>query len=315
MKLTRAIPALLALSMLTGCDMNAFLPKSGQNEKDPTPTTQTDLTLSQSDLKSVAAFQSGLTSAANQGATAAGSIGALKSVSGLKSVAAYRLSAITPPANDAWSAVDDGDGLGGKFTGEKASTSDLKGEGTADDEKAYYLKGTFTPMADFSATGIAMFKSVGTVAAADPGKFEGQIALDLTITSAPDSAKSLEGAKIDLEVTKPGGELTSSLTGTFGLLTAGATDPVKGKFGIQLFNDAWWVEVPSVDADGKLTFVKLNFSPDGTGSGTAYGSKQVDGKDVTDYDVKVATYTWNAAGKGKVKLIPSNKESEIQMPF
>lgn len=315
MTLTRALPALLALSLLTGCDqLNGLIPQPKNTGNNPgnNPGTNTGeqlQQLTQAELKSVAAFQGGLTDAANQGAAAAGTISTLKSVAALKSVGAYRINAITFPGDLTWEAATS-DGFAGQWA------RHVNPENNKD--STFYLKGDFTPMAGFEATGSAAFQSVG-----DPTKlaegFTGTISLDLGISKAPDAAKGLEGSKLELSVTN-GGQMNTLLTGTFDITPpegGAAAAVVKGDFGVQALtnNSSWWVMTASKDANDNLTFVKLSFNSDGSGNGNVYGFLASGSANVVNYDVKHATFNWGKDGKGKVKLLPEGKEADIEMPF
>ena len=106
MKLNRVIPAFLALSLLTGCDINGLMAgfnpngKNGkggeivdENKETPKATWES---LSEEEKTVINDYTELVFEAAGQGLAAAGTFDALKSVSALTSNSAYRISSAGP---------------------------------------------------------------------------------------------------------------------------------------------------------------------------------------------------------------------------
>lgn len=295
MKLKRAIPALLAMSVLTGCDVDTLLAGSKKDQniiEEGNPSNQQVLTADE--LKSVAAFEASAIDAAGQGLAAAGTADALKSVAALKSVGAYRIATLEPnpddlPADDdgRWVAFNPDD----KFAGHKI-------EDTAGDFRYFYLKGDFTPIENFTTGGKAMLKSSNVNFDLSKIKdYQAEVKLDVTVKNVPgnvDKFASLKDSRIELALSKL--EATSTLLeGTFKISKGDKID--EGEITIDLNSETWSVTVPAgVDNGGKPMFVSLEKQPNGAGQGTFYGAK--DGK--VDYDNKRATITWDKDGKGVI---------------
>lgn len=304
MKLTRAIPAVLALSMLTGCDMNAFLPKNpdGKNTIQD-PGTNIANKLSDAELKSVAAFKGGLVDAAGQGLAAAGTVNALKSVAALRSVSAYRISSLTEfpgPGDVTWE--PDYTSTDGKFTGKK-------GEGTFNGQNGWYLDGAFTLIPDFSATGKAMFQANSQEV--DPNKldeYQASAKVDILVEQVPANAPAelanLKDAQVYLELSKVAGASTV-LEGEF-KITKNSVES-KGTLEVELLANTWKVVIPSVDDENNPVFISLTRESNGAGAGRVYGAKN----GAVDYDTEKASFSWGS--DGKVKL--NGKATDVVLTF
>ncbi|MNX19683.1 hypothetical protein D3C86_496100 [compost metagenome] len=306
MKLTRAIPAVLALSMLTGCDMNAFLPKNpdGKNTIQD-PGTNIANKLSDAELKSVAAFKGGLVDAAGQGLAAAGTVNALKSVAALRSVSAYRTASITGFPDGGTSGIS----WENPYTSENNQFTGKKGAGKLNDLDGWYLDGTFTLIKDFTATGQAMFQASGN--GIDPNKldeYQASAKVDILVTQVPADAPTelanLKDSQIYLELNKVAGASTV-LEGEF-KITKNSVE-AKGTLEIELLANTWKVVVPSVDDENKQVFISLTRDANGAGAGRVYGAK--DGK--ADYDTVKAEFSWGS--DGKVKL--NGKATDVVLTF
>lgn len=304
MKLTRAIPALLALSMLTGCDMNAFLPKEGTNPVQNPSTNNFSNKLTDAELKSVAALQSGLVDASSQGLAAAGAVNTLKSVAALRSVSAYRISALTWPTEDiTWDDVVEGhdhyETLNGKFAGRM---------GTSEEPAGWYLDGTFTLMPQFTVTGQASLVTNGeAVTLSTLDKLAATASVEFTIASVPagDDLKALKDSTIALELTKAKGAPSNVLSGEFTLTQGGQES--KGALFVDIMYDTWTIEIPSKDEDNNLIFISLTKDADGTCSGRVYGAKN--GK--IDTAAEKAKFSWGKDNKLKF----NGKSTDYVMPL
>lgn len=313
MKLTRAIPALLALSMLTGCDMTAFLPKDGTDSGQNPNTNNFSNKLTEAELKSVAALQSGLIDASSQGLAAAGAVNTLKSVAALRSVSAYRISALTWPAGAdiTWAEVDEEhpqfETLNGKFAGRMGTSG--PSEEAPDNIPGWYLDGAFTLTPQFTAAGSASIITNGeTVTLSTLDKLAATASVELKIDSVPavDDLQGLKDSTIAVTLTKAKGAPSNLLSGEFTLKPQGGKAS-KGALFVNIVYDSWTVEIPSKDENNNLIFISLSKDADGACSGRVYGAKE--GK--IDTTAEKAKFSW---GKDN-KLKYNGKSTDVTMPL
>jgi hypothetical protein len=305
MKLTRAIPAILALSMLTGCDMSTFLPNNDGKDQVKNDVNNLGNKLSEAELKSVAAFKGGLVDAAGQGLAAAGTVNALKSVAALVSVSAYRISSLT----DFPDSESEGIRWNNAFTSDNGQFTGKKGEGKLNGLDGWYLDGTFTLIKDFQATGKAMFQASGQNV--DPNKldeYQASAKVDILVSQVPENAPAelanLKDSQVYLELSKVAGASTV-LEGEF-KITKNSVES-KGTLEIELLANTWKVVVPSVDDENKQVFISLTRESNGAGAGRVYGAKN----GAVDYDTEKASFSWGS--DGKVKL--NGKATDVVLTF
>lgn len=327
MKLLRAVPALLALSLLTGCDVNALLAKTGPGNNSnqiPNNDQQLDQVLTDAELKSVAAFQGGLVDAAGQGLAAAGTVNALKSVAALRSVSAYRIASAegekgeeeTPWEGPDWETFDWDQGGWSDLDPGHENYDSLKdifdggsdgGTLTSDTPKGWYLKGNFTLADGFTAEGKAgLVTNDKELTASTLNEFKASAYVEVTITTVPgtdERLKMLEGTKLALTLTNPEGG-AGYLRGEFML----NDDPeAKGTLIVDLLDDSWTVVIPTENEDGEEAFISLTKSTDGGWIGRVFGAKD----EQDNLTNQLAEFNWNDDGALRI----NGKATEEKMPL
>lgn len=317
MKLNRVIPAFLALSLLTGCDINGLMAgfktdgkngKGGEivDENKDTPKATWE-SLSEEEKAVINDYTELVFEAAGQGLAAAGTFDALKSVSALTSNSAYRISSAGPTVDlsklpglpftaensgpgggKAWKSFDPAyKSANGKFDGKMGELVD---GGTA-----WYLDGRFTPVQDFVAEGQAVFKvSSGTLDLSQIQNFQAEAEIDAKIKGVPialELVALINEPRIKLNLKKT--EATSTiLDGTF-KLSRHEYVISEGEITFDLKDDTWSVLIPIDGSRWERLFVSLKTQRNGAGQADIY--EETEGK--ADYEKKRARFVWDKDGK------------------
>ena len=317
MTLTRALPAFLALSLLTGCDINAFLPKptGGKGAITNPDPNEGQLQLSEAELKSVNALKGGLFEALEQGSTTAGIINTLKSVAAFTGEAqGYRvasvnassldLETIKPLVSYAWldSAHPKYDKLKDKFS------DGSYGEGAGDGYKAWGLSGRFKLDKRLGIWGRAFMATNGQTPSFDKmGDFEAKLEAEVWITSAtvngvddPD-LKDLVDSEFVIKLNKPKGPIQDYLSGEFTQTKLDRDTWIKttstGLLEIDLLNETWTITMFSKGEQNKDVAIRLTYDPKGGSVARVYdvkkpeSDKESDKPMVPNFDSPVGLFT------------------------
>lgn len=289
MKSTRALPALLALSLLTGCDVASFMPDfnkspvtKGPGTENPGPTLK-EPTAEQKEQ--AAEFADTTRSAAAQSLAAVTAINSLKSVAAFGSPSSgYRTAGITlPDTPDATQNIDN-DTFNGTY-------SRLGNE--------YYMDGTFSLKPDVTAEGQAKLETNQEMPPSDMRSFRATASVEVTVgdisVEQNEFLLALTNKKVRVTLYKDSDLIESTLFGTYeiedgqGLLLGG-----QGKLEVDLLRNAWTVENIIHDTFSQ----RMTFEPNGSGQGATYLVKPaVGGFPQIDYDQPLVRFTWGVDGK------------------
>jgi|GEM_PF-2285383 len=300
MKLTRALPAFLALSLLTGCDINAFLPKTpdGKGAITNPNTNDVQLQLTEAELKSVNALEGGLFDALAQGNSTAGVVNTLKSVAAFTggSASGYRISSVDGPI--VWNPVDTDHEhytkLKDKFSGDFGTGN-----------HSWHLRGDFTLLDGLTATGTASLATNGATATLGTMKdFAATVTVEMDVKDVPqdkgEEIKSLANSRINLTIEKPVGPIQDFLEGYFTMSKGDVTS--KGLLEVDLLRETWKITILSKDEAGNDVALRLTSELGGSGRMTVYALHhalpvpgQFEMKDV-NFDKMLWDYSWGRDG-------------------
>lgn len=299
MNLTRALSAVLALSLLTACDITALMPDF--NKKPGTLPGGDDQTTAPVELtaEEKAQFETYTTEALGASAE---SMAAVTAINALKSVAAfgsapsgYRTSAITFPEGVTWQA---------NYTHERFTGS----YGTKTNE--YYMDGTFNIKSGVTSTGKASLLTNQKPSFDTMDTFRATASVEVKMGTVPASEnamlKSLAGAdiKVDLKKDQPG--IDPTLMGTYEITGGGGILNGTGKLEVDILKNAWTVE------KGNTSWaMRMTFEPNGAGQGTLYATMNPGMTTVVNYDQKLGTMSWGEDGRGT--MVIQGKSQDIRM--
>lgn len=318
MRFARALSALLALSLLTGCDVNAFLPKnSGGTGEDLRPNTNFNPALSEAELKTVSALVPSLQDALAQGGATAGIVNTLKSVSAFAEspASSYRVAAEDPELT--W--PDEGEIDWKPFDADHEQYEALKdyfsGDiGSTENPHGWFLHGDFTLFGDVKANGRAGFiANSDTLDPQNLQEFEAKVKAEVTVTEVPEEAfaalAQLKDAEIVLNLEKQKTYTRDSISGDF-TITPKEGEESKGTLRANLRTKGWSVDIVTVAEDGGDILVRMTMDPSGAGSATVFKVVGFDSDDkpILDEESKIKV-SWGP----EQKLIYNGKQANIDL--
>ena len=313
MTLTRALPAFLALSLLTGCDINAFLPKTPDGKgaiTNPDPN-EGQLQLSEAELKSVNALSGGLFDALDQGTTTAGVVNTLKSVAAFTGgSSSYRVSntgaKITDPID--WNKVTKtqvdsshahSDKLKDRFVGEYGTGPN-----------SWHLIGDFILPDGLTATGTASIVTNGETPTFDKmGDFEAVIRAELDVKATSDNlsqeATALAGSQINMNLYKPKGAIQDYFDGPFTMTKDGVEST--GRLEIDLLKETWTITIyhPIEEVLVRDVAIRLTYDASGNSIARVYNATRNNGVLGPDFDRPRAQFTGTSATGSGLNFVPA----------
>ena len=291
MNLTRTLSAVLALSLLTACDIASLMPDFNKKpgtlpSGDDNPAAPVELTAEEK--AKLEGYTAGAQNASAQSMAAVTAINALKSVAAFgSSQSPYRTAALTFPEGVIWNENFSDDRFTGRY-------------GTKSNE--YHMDGTFTLKPGVTAEGQASLVSNQKPSLDTMDTFRATASVEVKMGVVPDSesaalrALSREIIKVDLKKDQPG--ISPILVGTYVFQDSNLMNG-KGNLEVNILNNAWTVECKDALFGA---WYRMNFEPNGAGQGTMYWGKTAGGVEGPDYHQKIGTISWGVDGKGKMSI-------------